>query len=362
MSINLLLDCSNDAGPLKWWTFPDHLLCNQSQKLKNNFSEVFKMKVVTILKSKCWKTNLQGFSRFSTKNKTTPQAPSFFTEDLKMTQRVSLPRIAHIVFTGEPNWPFPKSDNVDLKQFYQGSRKAIETVSKSISQADYSRLGGLVSDKCMDKLRMNAFEVFTPQELSLLAIKEEDIFFQFIENAKVSQDLAEIDLVSFSLNNLAQCKINTSKVKNLQADFNRRGGVLKREDFDAREYRKLKENFEDLNPGSLVRDNEIHITNYKFEKLGDQDWQIVEIGHLNTANSWSWLPKFKWKGRAHISIQFDMPFLRVLRYDYMVDAGWISLFIYLQILAVIMGNNMEKVEDERRRQRSDPGPVSQTMM
>lgn len=326
------------------------------------------MKVVTILKSKCWKTNLQSLSRFSTKKKNIPQAPSFYTEDtpLKMTTKVSLPRIAQVLFTGEPNWPFPKSDNIDLKQFYQGSRKAIETISRSISQGDYSKLSELVSDECMEKLRINAFEVYAPQELSLLAIKEEDIFFQFIENAKVSQDLSEIDLVSFSLNNLAQCKINTGKVKNLErsikADLQRKGGILKREDFNAREYRKVKDNFEDLNPGSLVRDNEIHITNYKFEKLGDQDWQIVEIGHLNTANSWSWLRKFKWKGRVHISIQFDMPFLRVLRYDNMVDAGWILLFIYLQILALIIGSNIQKAEVDKKRQKIEPLSVSQTMM
>lgn len=118
----MLLNCSNDASALKWWRFPDHLTCNQSKKLKNNFSELSKMKVVTILKSKCWKTNLQSLSRFSTKKKNIPQAPSFYTEDLplKMTTKVSLPRIAQVLFTGEPNWPFPKSDNIDLKQFYQG--------------------------------------------------------------------------------------------------------------------------------------------------------------------------------------------------------------------------------------------------
>ena len=102
-------------------------------------------------------------------------------------------------------------------------------------------------------------------------------FFQFMQNARVSEDLLEIDLVSFSLNNLAQCKINTNALKNFKANLQRKGGVLKREDFDAGEYRRLKEKFDDLNPTILFRDSEIHITNYKFEKLGDQDWQIVEI-------------------------------------------------------------------------------------
>jgi len=318
--------------------------------------------LVTILKSKSWKTNLQGSSRFSTKKSIASQAPTFNTKDVKMTANLPLLNAANVVFTKEPNWGFGKDSNFDQKLFHQGSRKAIETVSKSISQCNYSRLSGLVSSECLHNLRTNAFEVFTPRELSLLPIKEEDIFFQFIENAKVSQDVFEIDLVSFSLNNLAQCKINTSRVKNLQADLQRKGGVLKREDFDARKYRRVKEEFEKLNPTSLVRDNEIYITNYRFKKLGDQDWQIIEIGHLNTATNWSWLRKFKWKGRIHIALQFDMPFIKVLRYDYMFDCGWISMFIYLQILALIIGSNLEKAEVEKTRQKSDPAKASQTMM
>lgn len=315
--------------------------------------------LVTILKSKSWKTNLQGSSRFSTKKSIASQAPTFNTNDLKMTENLRLLNAANVIFTGEPNWVFT---NFNQKLFYQGSRKAIETVSKSISQCNYSRLSGLVSSKCLGNLRTNAFEVFSPWELSLLPIKEEDIFFQFIENAKVSQDVLEIDLVSFSLNNLAQCKINTSRVKNLQADLQRKGGVLKREDFDARKYRRVKEEFEKLNPSSLVRENEIYITNYRFKKLGDEDWQIIEIGHLNTATNWSWFRKFKWKGRIHIAIQFDMPFIKVLRYDYMFDVGWISMLIYLQILALIIGSNLEKAEVEKTRQRSDPTKDPQTMM
>jgi len=314
------------------------------------------------------KTSMHSFAMYSTNKKTIPLAPSFHTEGStqKMTNNVSFTRMGHVIFTGEPNWPFPKSDNIDLKQFYQGSKKAIETTSKSLSQCNYSRLSGLVSGECMGKLRSNVFEVYSPSEISLLAIKEEDIFFQFIENAKVSQDLAQIDLVSFSMNNLAKCRMNTNKVKNLQgriqADLKKKGGVLKREDFDASEYRKIADNFEDLNPGNLVRDNEVHITSYKFEKLGDQDWQIAEIGHLNTANSWNWLRKFKWKGRVHISIQFNMPFIRVLRYDYMIDVAWIFMFIYLQILALILGNKLANEEKEKKRQNNATFPISQTMM
>jgi len=296
---------------------------------------------------------------FSTNKKNIPLAPSFNTagSTAKMTKNLSFSRMGHVIFTGEPNWPFSKSDNIDLKQFYQGSRKAIETISKSISQSNFARLDGLVSPECMGNLRSSVFENFGPKEISLLAIREEDIFFQFIENSKVSEDFAQIDLVSFSLNNLAQCKINTTNLKNLkesiQRDVKKKGGVLKREDFNASQFRQISDQFEGLNPNSLVKDNEVHITNYKFEKSGDQEWQIVKIGHLNTTRSWSWLRKFKWKGRVHISMQFNMPFKRVLRYDYMIDAGLLAMLIYLQILALIIGSNIEIEKKERGLTNSD---------
>ena len=86
-----------------------------------------------------------------------------------------------------------------------------------------------------------------------------------------------------------------------------------------------------------LQENEIQITNYKFEKRGEENWQISSLGHLATADHWSWLRTFKWKGRLHISIQFNLPFVRALRYDYIFDVSWICLLIYLQILAIVLG-------------------------
>ena len=74
--------------------------------------------LVTILKSKSWKTNLQGSSRFSTKKSIASQAPTFNTNDLKMTENLRLLNAANVVFTGEPNWVFT---NFDQKLFYQGN-------------------------------------------------------------------------------------------------------------------------------------------------------------------------------------------------------------------------------------------------
>lgn len=77
--------------------------------------------LVTILKSKSWKTNLQGSSRFSTKKSIASQAPTFNTKDVKMTANLPLLNAANVVFTKEPNWGFGKDSNFDQKLFYQGN-------------------------------------------------------------------------------------------------------------------------------------------------------------------------------------------------------------------------------------------------
>ena len=77
-------------------------------------------------------------------------------------------------------------------------------------------------------------------------------------------------------------------------------------------------------------------------KRGKNDWLISSIGHIATAQHWTWVKKFKWKGRLHISIQFNIPFIRALRYDYIIDIIWISLLIYLQILAIVLARKAEE--------------------
>ena len=91
-----------------------------------------------------------------------------------------------------------------------------------------------------------------------------------------------------------------------------------------------------------MQENEIQITNYTFSRREGENWQISSLGHLATADHWTWVRKFKWKGRLHISIQFDIPFLRALRYDYIIDITWILLLIYLQILAILLGRKADE--------------------
>ena len=184
------------------------------------------------------------------------------------------------------------------------------------------------------------------KDLSFLAVRKENIFLHFISEAKISDDLTQIDLVSYSMNHLDECITNTKKAKNfhnkMQADFKKKDTFLQREDFDAAEFRKVTTNFEALNPGRLVKENEIQITNYTFSRREGENWQISSLGHLATADHWTWVRKFKWKGRLHISIQFNIPFLRALRYDYIIDITWILLLIYLQILAILLGRKADE--------------------
>ena len=91
-----------------------------------------------------------------------------------------------------------------------------------------------------------------------------------------------------------------------------------------------------------LQENEIQITNYTFLRQGDESWQISSLGHPATAEHWTWVRRFKWKGRLHISIQFKMPFLRALRYDYIFDIAWIALLFYLQILAILLAGKADE--------------------
>ena len=78
---------------------------------------------------------------------------------------------------------------------------------------------------------------------------------------------------------------------------------------------------------------------------------ISSVGYIDTLHHWSWVRRFKWKGRVHIGIQFNLPFIRVLRYDYMFDVAWISLFIYLQILAFIIARKISTDHGEDMQQK-----------
>ena len=87
--------------------------------------------------------------------------------------------------------------------------------------------------------------------------------------------------------------------------------------------------------------------------MGREDWEITGVSHVDTRQTWNWFRRFKWKGRLHISIHLKRPFLTILRYDLMFDVFWISLLLYLQILAFVMA---KRITEEEEAKNSDVGP------
>ena len=59
--------------------------------------------------------------------------------------------------------------------------------------------------------------------------------------------------MSFSLNNVAKCISSTRDIRNFRSKLQQKRNVLRREDFDARSYRKIEKNFEDYHPSKLVK-------------------------------------------------------------------------------------------------------------
>lgn len=74
---------------------------------------------------------------------------------------------------------------------------------------------------------------------------------------------------------------------------------------------------------------------------------------MDTRQSWNWFRRFKWKGRLHISIHLKKPFLTVLRFDLMFDVFWISLLVYLQVLAFIMAKKITEEEEAKQKLNND---------
>ena len=72
----------------------------------------------------------------------------------------------------------------------------------------------------------------------------------------------------------------------------------------------------------------------------------LALGHLNSKTYWSWFRRFKWKGRIHISLQFNQPILKVIRFDMMSDAAMMLILIYLQVLAVILARKITEEEKQ----------------
>ena len=80
--------------------------------------------------------------------------PSFSTDGSveRMVKNVPLKTMLLILSTGHPEAPFSKlSEKVDISEFSEGSKKAIEVVSKGLSSGDVSQINDLLTDECFQK-------------------------------------------------------------------------------------------------------------------------------------------------------------------------------------------------------------------
>ena len=80
--------------------------------------------------------------------------PTFTTEEsVKMiVKSVPLKTMALIFSTGHPELPYSNlSEKIDINEFYEGSKKAIEVVSKGIGRRDFSQMNDLLTYECIQK-------------------------------------------------------------------------------------------------------------------------------------------------------------------------------------------------------------------
>jgi len=265
----------------------------------------------------------------------------------ELISKMPLATSMSVIFTGYPDWPYTKlKQNVNLTEFYKGSRTAIEVVNRAVSKRDLSMLNNYVENSCKEEVA----EILRGSDFESVLVNQEDIFYQFISDYTVDGDNVQINLVSYSLKNLERCKSALKEFKEYNKDLLERPSeerpILKREDFDATKFRKINDNFEELHPGRLLKESDIQISNFTFERQGSESWKILAIGHLNSKTYWSWFRRFKWKGRIHISLQFNQPILKVIRFDMMSDAAMMLILIYLQVLAVILARKITEEEKQ----------------
>ena len=129
---------------------------------------------------------------------TVSKYPSFTTTGSveRMIKSVPLKTMLLILSTGHPQAPGSKlSETIDITEFCEGSKKAIEVVSEGLSRGDLSQLNDLLTNECFQKVENILQEgLSADKDLYFLAVRKENIFLHFISEAKISDDLTQIDL------------------------------------------------------------------------------------------------------------------------------------------------------------------------
>ena len=93
----------------------------------------------------------------------------------------------------------------------------------------------------------------------------------------------------------------------------------------------LKEKTDFDSPHNILKENDIVIGNYRFEREGPSDqWLVTEVSQISSVAAWHPIFRFRWKGRLNIAVKGGIDFYKVLRLDYTTD--WIALLIVLAII------------------------------
>lgn len=274
-----------------------------------------------------------GFCRFMSS-----QSPTFSstTDKSKIVARLGLPNIASMVLSGKPNRPFPDSFQVDLETFNPAAISAVSMITEAMSHQDWDSLEDLVHNDCVAELR-NIINNQSEEERQQVKLKPENVFFSFISNAENCQSGNSLNLVTFSCPNLGEAKGMIKQKKTLFDEVNKEIETrLQQDKQNAKEFisermANLKEDMEKYNPHEILKESDIVIGNYKFERDSPtEEWLITEVSQKSSVDAWHPIFRLRWKGRLMIATKAGFDFYKVLRVDYMTD--YIAFMIIIAFL------------------------------
>lgn len=295
-----------------------------------------------------------GFRGFATSGRLKSRdAPSFSSSGDPKTcvTKLGMAQISTLILTGKPNRPRLEELNLNVDEFGEGAKGAIEVVTRGIADGDYTSLEGLVTNECIHGLMGQHLNNLSSYQKDLLAVNQSDIFFFMLAETKIAQNSAEILFVTFSLPQLGECKMLERELKKEKEVFNSKMkeavGQAKDGSIDPEKLKEIaKDNVREFKESVASQDsfnkfekNEILIGNYRFVRDDPlSNWTISEIAQINSVAAWPYIFKSRWKGRVGVHLKLGVDFYKVLRYEYFVN--WISIMVVANIWLVAGANSL----------------------
>jgi len=283
---------------------------------------------------KLWKVLRLAPSARSMSSQT--QSPTFSSTDSKIVARLGPSNIATMIMSGQPNRPFPDSYQVNLETFSPAALSAVSVITEAMSHQQWDNLEDLVDEGCIEALR-NIFQNQTYEENLLVRLKPDDVFFSFVSNAENCKSGNNLNLVTFSLPKLGEVKEMVAQNKNLFDKTNREiETTIKEKKENAKDYireqmQALKEAIDSNDPHEALKQSNIVIGNYRFERESHSDqWRVTEVAQISSVDAWHPVFRLRWKGRLSIATRGGFDFYKILRIDYTTD--WIAFMLILAIL------------------------------